>query len=104
VWGIWKGEPGVSGRIFTSCDSAVRFFIFTWKKRKITDGPKLNIKTSVRDPDPDLLEPPDPDLDPLVRGTDPDPAPDTVLRISYKKKIWKIFFASLKSLKKGVGS
>ncbi len=73
----------------------------------------------------------DPDLDPLVRGTDPDPDSSLFwnnackigfwhkfeqkikflrlkimcLCVSCKKKIWeKFFFASLKSLKKGVVS
>jgi hypothetical protein len=44
-----------------------------------------------------------PDPDPLVRGTDKNPALKIMnLRVSYKKQIWKIIihFAALKSLKK----
>jgi hypothetical protein len=38
----------------------------------------LNVLVSVGDPDPQdphVLSLPDPDSDPLVRGTDPDPSP-----------------------------
>ncbi len=38
-----------------------------------------NVSAPIRvgdlDPDPHLFGPPDPDLNPLVRGTDPDPDP-----------------------------
>ncbi len=44
-----------------------------------------------------------PDPDPFVRGTVPD-LKFLRLKVSYKKKIKNFFFASLKSLKKGVWS
>ncbi len=65
----------------------------------------------LQDPDP-LVRGTDPDPDLLVRGTDPDPDPSLFwIKTDYNVpagKLWekcgnKIFFASLKSLKKGVG-
>jgi hypothetical protein len=38
------------------------------------------MKISVADPDPHVLGLPDPDLNPLVRGMDPDPDPSIIMR------------------------